>query len=168
MAAPLAPAVRAAIEGDLRAGLGLSRNALARKHHVSGATVSKIAAELEADPTDPIVAPFDRARTAKATADRQADQAEMRTVLAGDLLGDAARLRKQLWEPFVFGQFGGRDNVWAEVRLDQPRFTDQSTILGAVEKATRTMAALLGDGQASQSVDRAAAWLDALADEPAA
>lgn len=134
MPAPLDPAVKAAIEADVRAG-ELSRNAIARAHSVGQGTVSRIAKALEAQGAPPA---FDRAAVEAATAARSADMADRRTRLAADLLADAERMRAQLWAPCTWGNFGGKENDYNSVELDQPRFVDQATILGAVEKAVRT------------------------------
>lgn len=156
MPAPLDPAKREAIEEAIRAG-ELSRNAIARQHHVAQGTVSRIARRLEHDGEPPA---FDRAKVAAATHARTEDMASRRAALAEALLSDAERIRAQLWQQCKWGNFGGKENTYAEVELDKPRFTDQSTILGAVEKAVRTHATLTGEGEGSE---REATLLEQLA-----
>ncbi|MFL1440408.1 hypothetical protein [Nocardiopsis protaetiae] len=123
---------RAAIVTDLNAGK--TRNQIARDHNVSPSTVSKIAQEEQHA--------FDRTQTIHATRAKQADNRARRAQLASDLLGDAERLRKQLWEPARHGAFGGRDNVWSEVELDEPTFGDKRAILTSVQTAVRASAEL--------------------------
>lgn len=101
MPAPLDPAVRAAIETELRDGTLLSRNALAKKHGVSGATVTKIARALEADPDEPVEVPFDRTATSVAVAARAQDVAnDLKSRRAAEAVAafeDAVKLRESLW-----------------------------------------------------------------------
>lgn len=75
---------------------------------------------------------FDRAATKAATEAKAADNASKRAQLESDLLDDAQKLRKQLWEPCVWGSFGGKDNLYNSVHLDQPTFEQQRAITNAV------------------------------------
>lgn len=90
---PLDPDKRAAILADIQAR-ELGRNAIARKHRCGLGTVSLIATEAG------IYDAFDRAQTARATADRQADMKARRARLAEDLLDDAERIRDRLFDPY--------------------------------------------------------------------
>ncbi|MET7450671.1 helix-turn-helix domain-containing protein [Streptomyces sp. NPDC005574] len=109
---------------------GKSRNDIAREIRRSPSTVSKIAAAFEPPLT------FDRAaEVAAATAVRTADLADRRAALALALHNDAERLRAQLWQPTVYGEFAGKDGKWQQVHLDQPRFADQRQIIGATATA---------------------------------
>lgn len=90
MPAPLAPGKRAAILKDIQAGK--ARNQIARDHHVSGSTVTRIARELPGEP-------FDRSNTLKGARARQADNAAKRVRLQSDLLDDAQRVRARIWGP---------------------------------------------------------------------
>jgi hypothetical protein len=90
---PLEPEKRAAILADIEARQ-LGRNAIARKHRVGLGTVTTIAHDAG------IYDAFDRAQTARATADRQADMKARRTRLAEDLLDDAERIRDRLFDPY--------------------------------------------------------------------
>lgn len=108
---------------------GLGRNAIARQIGCADSTLSKIAARLGLS--------FDRTRTAEATRAKQVDAAARRADLSATLLEDAHRLRAQLWEPTRHGSFGGKDNVWSEIELDEPTFADKRNILSAVSTAVR-------------------------------
>jgi len=145
MPAPLDPAVREAIENDIRAGL--KRNEIARKHEVSGATVTNIGKKLEADGAGPA---FDRSGTKRATEAREVDSAESRSRLRALLLADAHRLREQLWKPCTIHHFGGKDNTLASLDLDQPTFADQRQIMTTVGIAIDKIVRLDGGDQAEQ------------------
>lgn len=106
---------------------GKSRNDIARAIGRSPSTVSKLAGKLGLS--------FDREATAAATAAKSADLAARRVALAEALHEDAERLRAQLWAPCVIGQFGGKDNTWAQIQKERPPFADQRQIMGAVSVA---------------------------------
>ncbi|MGW3511189.1 helix-turn-helix domain-containing protein [Streptomyces sp. NPDC000994] len=107
---------------------GKSRNDIARAIKRSPSTVSKIAGELGLT--------FERgAEVVAATEARRIDLAARRALLAEQLHEDAERLRAQLWEPCTYGEFGGKDNKWAQVNLERPRFGDQRQILAAAGTA---------------------------------
>jgi hypothetical protein len=109
-------------------GLGLSRNEIARATGRSGRTVSRLAKELGLT--------FERGEQVRAaTQAKKVDAKAKRAQLALDLLDDAARLRRQLWEPAKVFNFGGRDNVYEERTLDKPPFADQLHIMRAVTTA---------------------------------
>lgn len=125
----LDPHKREAIETDIKNGL--ARNHIARTHGVAGSTVGNIAKKLEAN--GQLDAPaFDRSATKHATAAREVDQAAERARLRQLLLDDAHRLRRQLWEPCVFHNFGGKDNTHNSIELDQPTFEQQAKIMTSV------------------------------------
>ncbi|MFI0897740.1 hypothetical protein [Streptomyces sp. NPDC020983] len=110
MPRPLDDTKRAAILTDIRAGK-LSRNAIARKHGVGAATVTKLA-KTTGDATT-----FDRSQTQKATRAVEADSRARRAALAADLLDDAARLRARAWEEYtvVVGTAQGAETVTLEL-----------------------------------------------------
>ncbi|MFM9613903.1 helix-turn-helix domain-containing protein [Streptomyces niveiscabiei] len=112
---------------------GKARNEIAREIGRSPSTVSKIAGSF-----DPPLS-FDRAAEVEAaTRVRTADLAARRTSLAVDLQGDAERMRAQLWERSVHGEFAGKEGDWHQVTLDRPRFVDQRQIIAAVQTAVGT------------------------------
>lgn len=109
---------------------GWGRNRIAREVGLSGSTVSGIIRDA------PDVS-FDRTATAEATEAARVDAASRRAELSAALLEDAHRLRAQLWQPARHGSFGGKENVWSEVTLDEPTFADKRAILAAVGNAVR-------------------------------
>lgn len=90
---PLEDQVVAAIIADIEARQ-LGRNAIARKHEVGLGVVSRIARDAG------IHDAFDRSRTARATADRQADLKARRIEEAENCLDDASRLRDRFFDPY--------------------------------------------------------------------
>ncbi|GGJ81998.1 hypothetical protein GCM10011583_11880 [Streptomyces camponoticapitis] len=106
-------------------GEGKSRNAIAKYLRRSGRTISKIVAEMGLS--------FDRATmTAVATEARSMDLAARRLRLAEDLQVDAERMRRQLWEPAVVFNFGGKDNTFEKRTLPEAPAEMKKTIMGAV------------------------------------
>ncbi|MFI6904872.1 helix-turn-helix domain-containing protein [Nonomuraea sp. NPDC050394] len=133
----------------------LGCNAIAKQLGRDRSTISRAAAAMGIT--------FDRKQTRQATEARAADNAARRAQLASDLLADAARLRKQLWEPCTIHSFGGRDNVYNEHPVDEPPFRDKrdimSTVGVAVEKALR-----LTDYDANSGASEARSMLSAIAE----
>lgn len=127
---PVEPSPTRATKSETRAkvltlhGQGLGRNEIARQVGCSGDTVTRIA---RAEGLD-----FDRSETARAVESRKIDLAARRAELQTALLGDAERLRRQLWAPCRVFNFGGKDNTYEERELDKPPFADQLKIVQAV------------------------------------
>lgn len=71
-------------------------------------------------------------RTREATEARSVGLKARRQELTALLLEDAHKLRKQLWEPTVVFNFGGKDNDYNEHHVDEPSFADKRSILGSV------------------------------------
>ncbi|MFF5142538.1 helix-turn-helix domain-containing protein [Streptomyces sp. NPDC013157] len=137
---------------------GKSRNDIARAIKRSPSTVSKIAGSFEPPLT------FDRAaEVAAATAVRTADLADRRASLALALQADAERLRAQLWQPTVYGEFAGKDGKWQQVHLDQPRFTDQRQIIGATATAIQ-QSLRLAPAEGGEGAEQVRSMLGALGD----
>ncbi|WP_328678444.1 helix-turn-helix domain-containing protein [Streptomyces sp. NBC_00343] len=137
---------------------GKSRNDIAREIRRSPSTVSKIAAAFEPPLT------FDRAaEVAAATAARTADLADRRASLAVALHNDAERLRAQLWQPTVYGEFAGKDGKWQQVHLDQPRFADQRQIIGATATAIQ-QSLRLAPVEGGEGAEQVRSMLGALGD----
>ncbi|MBM0275337.1 helix-turn-helix domain-containing protein [Micromonospora tarensis] len=132
----------------------LSRNEIGRRIRRSGKTVSEIAAELGLT--------FDRSGTRAATEARKDDARAKRARLSVALLDDAERLRQQLWKEAKAFNFGGKDNTYNEVTLDEPTFADKLKIMQAtgiaVDKAVR-----LDEYDADPGIDAAKSMLGALA-----
>lgn len=114
MPAPLAPEVRAAIITDI--GSGMTRNQIARKHHVSPSSVGRIAEQ------EGIADAWDRTHALKGARAKAADNKARRARLQSDLLGDAQKLRKRAWSryPVIVGGPEGAEKVW----LDLPPLLD--------------------------------------------
>lgn len=132
---------------------GLARNAIAAKMGRSQAAVSKIAKALGLD--------FDRSRTAAATEAKVLDARARRAQLMHDLLDDANRLRRQLWEPTTIYSFGGKDNTYNSKPVDRPPFKDQRDIMGAASLAIT--ASLRLDEHDTAGAEGAKSMLGALA-----
>ena len=113
---------------------GVSRNDIARRIGLSPGTITRVCRELGL--------PFTNPQTAVASNKRQAEFTALRQKIATELLGDVQKLRKQLWEECVIGNFGGKENTWNQVTLAQPTFRDKQAILTAAgiawDKATHS------------------------------
>lgn len=107
------------------AGERVGRNEIARQLGVSVDSVTRHAP----------AGSFDRSATAAAVKARQIDMAARRAELAQDLLEDAARLRAQIWEPTKIYNFGGKDNTYAEMPVDEPPFEAKRTLMQATTTA---------------------------------
>ncbi|GAB3224170.1 hypothetical protein GCM10027447_12520 [Glycomyces halotolerans] len=113
---------RAEILKDIESGK-LSRNAIARKHHVGPATVSRIADEARLDQ------PFDRTETKNATEARQADNRARRAELSSRMLKKAGQLLDQMDRPHLAHSFGGKENSYNEHLLDKPPTGDLRNLM---------------------------------------
>ena len=109
---------------------GKSRNAIAETLGRSGRTVSRIAAELGLS--------FERTRTAAATAAKVADGAARRAQLQLDALAGANKLMRQMFEPTVIYNFGGKENDYNERPVDEPPFRDKRDIATAISALAAT------------------------------
>lgn len=103
-----------------------------------------------------------RTQTHAATAARLADARARRATLRSDLLGDAERLRAQLWKPTVVFNFGGKENTYEEHTLPEPPFADKqrittsvSTLIGTIERLDKM--------DADAGLQQAVGMLDAIA-----
>jgi hypothetical protein len=97
-------------------GLGRSKTAVSRRAKTLGLT-------------------WDRAQTKAATAAVVADNKSRRAAIEAGLLDDVQRLRAQMFAPCKAFNFGGKDNTYNEVALDQPVFADQLRIMQAATTA---------------------------------
>ena len=160
MPAPLDPAVREAIEADIRAG-GKSRNRIAREHGVGTSTVSRIAAALEAAGES---VSFDRTGTRAATEAAQADNAERRARLEAEFLRRAEAELAACDEGVIVGQFGGRDNVWSDRWFDKAPHNVRSTLVSTAQRAAKAAADLANIG-AGDPTEQARSHIRTLVDE---
>lgn len=139
---------------DLHAA-GESRNAIAEAIGRSGATVSKIAKELELS--------FDRTKVKAATEAKVADARARRAALMLDLLADAQRLRAQLWVPHTYVDHGGKDFLRAEWTQPEPTSADKLKLMQATATAASTSMKLEEHDTGSGGVEGAKSMLGALA-----
>ena len=152
MPTPLDPDKRADILADIEAGHG--RNAIARRHDVGQATVTRIAA------SEGITDAWDRSASQRATELRMVDVQERRSELAQLLIEDAHRLRRMLWEPVTVYKFGGKDNTLNSVDLDEPDFEGKRNLMTSIAIAVDKVAVLTRDD--SQGLAAVDAWLRSL------
>lgn len=78
---------------------------------------------------------WDRSRVNAAIAAHQSDARARRAALQLALLGDAERLREQLWRPATYIDHGGRDYVRVRWQTPTPIYADQLRIMQAVAVA---------------------------------
>jgi hypothetical protein len=103
---------------------GVSRNEIMRRTGQSGRMVTGTiqAAGLTFARSPEVVA---------ATEARQVDLAALRSQLAIDLTQDAIRLRKQLWQPHLYWDWGGKDHDYDARTQPEPTAADKRALLGA-------------------------------------
>ena len=116
--------------------LGYGRNAIAKQMGINDRWITEAAQSMNLVFSRRYLT--DAAR--KAVTD---DASAKRQHLALMQLEDAMRMREMLYEPCTVGQFGGKDNVWNEVTLDRPTFSDMGRIQQAVYSASSNAAKLL-------------------------
>ncbi|KZM34534.1 hypothetical protein [Oerskovia enterophila] len=73
----------------------------------------------------------DRTRTLAATQANVTDAKSRRAALEIALLGDAERLRTQLWQPHRYWDWGGKDHEFDEMTADEPTPTDKLKLIQA-------------------------------------
>lgn len=103
-------------------------------------------------------------RTREATEARSVGLKARRQELTALLLEDAHKLRRQLWEPTVVFNFGGKDNDYNERAVDEPTFSDKRAILGAVGIAVDRVIKLDAVDQ-DNGASAATSMLERLADQ---
>ena len=105
---------------------------------------------------------WDRSKTKAATSARVADNKATRSQIEAGLLADVQRLRGQMFAPCKAFNFGGKDNTYAEVALEQPTFVDQLKIMQAATIAVdRSLKIAVHDSDSSH--DDAKSMLTGLA-----
>ena len=134
---------------------GLGRNAMAREMGVSPSAISRTADHLDLT--------FDRTKIQVATAARLADLAERRSLLAEDLIGDAEKLRAQMWQPHLYWDWGGKDHDYDEKTADEPIPGDKRALMGAAGMAIDRSLKLAPAEQNSGGTDEAKSMLGKLA-----
>lgn len=131
---------------------GMTRNDAARNFERSPATISRVAKAAGLS--------FDRTKTAAATKAKQADNRERRAQIMVQMLDDIEKLQSQLFAPTKSFNFGGRDNTYNEVTLDEPTFRDKrditvsiSNLMGRVLDTERIDQPQAGQGALEDLVD---------------
>lgn len=105
---------------------------------------------------------WDRSKTRVATEANLADNKSRRAAIEAGLLDDVQRLRGQMFAPCKAFNFGGKDNTYAEVALEQPTFVDQLKIMQAATIAVdRSLKIAVHDSDSSH--DDAKSMLTGLA-----
>lgn len=121
---------------------GHGRNEIARRLNRGMRTISIQAAKMGLT--------FDRTMTEEATRARKADLEERRVILAEALQADAERLTEQMWEPSTVYNFGGRDNLYKEHRVNEPPAEAKKALMAAagiaIEKSVKLVPPQDGGG----------------------
>lgn len=152
MPAPLDPTKRAAIAAALREREQPKLNQLAREFGVSPDTISRIAK------TEGVT--FERTATKNATAAKQADNAARRAELSQRLLDRAVEALGQMDSEFLVFNFGGRDNTYAEHRLDRPPTGDLRNLMTVAAIAVdKHLAIERHDSDGGEGLAAVDAWL---------
>lgn len=138
---------------------GLGRNDIARELGRSVSTITAVAKQLGLS--------FDRSMTAAATAAKVADAKARRAALQLDLLGDAEKLRAQLWVEHEYIDHGGKDFNEARWTQPEPTAADKLKLMQAAKLALDGSLRLdlhdadNGAGEATSMLDALAAGLGA-------
>lgn len=96
---------------------------------------------------------FDRTATEAATAARNADLAEKRSILADALTDDALRLSAQVWEPAVIHSFGGKDHTYNSREVDEPLAADKRSLMAAATAAAAQSVRLVPPAEDTGAAD---------------
>ena len=103
---------------------GLSLNAIAKRMSRSKDVISRRAADLGLN--------WDRTRTAVATQAVILDAKARRAALQLNLLGDAERLRLELWQPVEYIDHGGKEFIEVRWTMPTPNYQDRLRIIQTV------------------------------------
>ncbi|MEU4947713.1 helix-turn-helix domain-containing protein [Streptomyces lavendulae] len=106
---------------------GLGRNEIARRVGRGTRTVSVCCARLGLI--------FTNTATEAATAARNTQLAEKRSILADALTDDALRLTAAMWEPAKVYNIGGKDNTYTEQLVPEPPAADKRALMTAATAA---------------------------------
>lgn len=102
---------------------------------------------------------FDTAGTEAATAARNAQLAEKRSILADALTDDALRLSAQVWEPTVVYNFGGKDNTYEYKAVDEPPPADKRALMTAATAAAAQSLRLVPPETETEGMAAVDQWL---------
>jgi hypothetical protein len=131
---------------------GLGRNAISREMGITNSVVSRTAHHLGLT--------FDREKMRAATAARLADLEERRSLLAEDLVGDAERLRSEVWEPRTYWDWGGKDHDYDEREHDATPADKRALMSAAATAIDRSLK--LAPAETSSDVAGAKSMLGSL------
>jgi hypothetical protein len=151
---------RAAILADIQAK-AMTRNDIARKHKVSGSTVTKLARE--------VPGAFDRSQTQQAARAKQFDAKLARARLVEDLYGDAQRFRDRGWSEYtqiVSGPAGAEfvTTKLPPLREQQSAYTSVAICIDKADKLVHADAASDGSAGAKSLLGQLGAAFAAAAD----
>lgn len=159
MPPPLDQSKREAILADIRPGQ-LGRNQIARRHGVSGPTVTNIAQEAG------LTTAFDREHTKNATEALRLDNAQLRARTSRRFLDKANDLLSQMDQPHLAFHFGGKDNTYAEREMPKPPVDAlRNLIVSAATAFDKHLKAELFDGE-HEGLAAVDAWLRGITDDP--
>ncbi|MFJ1865532.1 helix-turn-helix domain-containing protein [Streptomyces sp. NPDC088097] len=130
---------------------GLGRNEIARQIGRGTRTVSVCCARLGLI--------FTNTATEAATAARNAQLAEKRSILADALTDDALRLSAQIWEPATVYNFGGKDNTYEEQQLPEPPAADKRALMTAATAAAAQSLRLVPPETETEGMAAVDQWL---------
>lgn len=102
---------------------------------------------------------FDRTMTEAATAARNADLAEKRSILADALVDDALRLSAQVWEPATIHSFGGKDHSYASRDVPEPLSADKKNLMAAAVAAAAQSLRLVPPDTQAEGLAAVDTWL---------
>jgi DNA-binding CsgD family transcriptional regulator len=155
---PLTPA-----EADEIARLhaeGLGRNEIARRIGRGARTVSVCCARLGLI--------FTNTATEAATAARNAQLSEKRSILADSLVDDALRLTEQMWQPAKVYNFGGKDNTYEDKTLPEPPAADKRALMTAATAAAAQSLRLVPPETETEGMAAVDQWLRGMMGGPPA
>lgn len=104
----------------------------------------------------------DRTRTENATHAHMADAKARRAALEVALLEDAERLRRQLWQPHTYFDWGGKDHSFDEHTTPEPTPTDKLKLVQAAGAAL-DRSLKIAQHDADTGLDQAVGMLDHIA-----
>jgi len=153
MPTKLSQAKRDAILSDVQAGI-MGCRAIAAKHDVSSSTVSLLARR-EAGPEA-----FARFGPQRATMARSVDAKAARQALEQRFLAECGALLDELHIPYLAYSFGGKENTYAEHKLDNPPDTAKRNLMVAAAVAMdKALAISRHDTSSTDGVTEVAVWV---------
>jgi hypothetical protein len=139
---------------------GHGRNEIARRIGRGARTVSVHCARMGLT--------FETASTEAATAARNAQLAEKRSILADALTDDALRLSEQMWTPTVVYNIGGKDNTYTAEAVDEPPAADKRALMAAATAAAAQSLRLVPPETETEGMAAVDQWLRGMMGGPPA